>query len=553
MARKSRKNQAEQEMTYAVALYIRTALYIRLSVEDNKKRGNSIDTQKMVLENFIAGKPEFLVHEIYIDNGFSGTNTLRPAFQKMLADIEAGKVNCVIVKDLSRLGRNSIDTGFYMERYFPANKVRFISVTDQYDSDNPDNLHGGIILPLKNMINEAYSLDIGRKIKAQARQAMKDGEFVGGRTPYGYHKDPTDCHKLLVDEEAAAVVRQIFQWAYDKVGINEIVKRLNQAGILPPSNYKQQAGVIKHENLVGSGMWQTRTVAKILDTETYTGDMVQGKTKTVDHRQVRAGAENLIAVPGTHEAIVSREMFEAVRAYRQQVAEDAKQRKVDPYTPNIFKGKVFCAHCGGNLHRQRNKRKKGPDVYIFHCLTNSRVLKGSCEGVTMNEHELMPVVVASLKKQLTATLKGYATELQGEAEQEQRLDIIGTSLSQSKERLLTDRKYVHGLYDNLARGILSDDEYNMLKVRYDADIAATLAEISELEKGLAALKGQIARYAELREDMKALNRSRRLSAGMVDRLVERIDIDHDHKVTVTASFAGEFKEHSEVWKKCVNM
>lgn len=171
----------------------------------------------------------------------------------------------------------------------------------------------------------------------------------------------------------------------------------------------------------------------------------------------------------------------------------------------------------------------------------------------MNEHELMPVVVASLKRQLTATLKGYATELQGEAEQEQRLDILNTSLSQSRDRLLADRKYVHGLYENLARGVLNDDEYNMLKARYDADIAATLAEISDLEKGLAALKGQIARCAELQRDMKELNRSRRLSAGLVDRLVERIDIDHDHNVTVTASFAGELREHSEVWKKCVNM
>ena len=155
--------------------FISTALYIRLSVEDNNKRGNSIETQKLVLEKFLLGKTELRLYDIYIDNGATGTNFNRDGFQRMLSDIESGKVGCVIVKDLSRLGRNAIDTGYYIERYFPSHNVRFISVTDQFDSENPDNLHGGIILPLKNMINEAYALDIGRKIKAQARQDMKEG------------------------------------------------------------------------------------------------------------------------------------------------------------------------------------------------------------------------------------------------------------------------------------------------------------------------------------------------------------------------------------------
>jgi len=185
MARKSRKHIAEPIFT-SVSPFINTALYIRLSVEDNKKRGNSIETQKMVLKDYLSNKPEFRIYDTYIDNGTTGTNFNREGFQRMLSDIEAGKIDCVIVKDLSRLGRNSIDSGYYIEQYFPSHNVRFIAVTDQFDSENPDNLHGGIILPLKNMINEAYSLDIGRKIKAQARQDMKEGKFVGARAPFGY-------------------------------------------------------------------------------------------------------------------------------------------------------------------------------------------------------------------------------------------------------------------------------------------------------------------------------------------------------------------------------
>ena len=168
MARKSRKHNTAQA-AMPVSPFISTALYIRLSVEDNNKRGNSIETQKLVLEKFLFGKPELRLYDIYIDNGATGTNFNRDGFQRMLSDIESGKVGCVIVKDLSRLGRNAIDTGYYIERYFPSHNVRFISVTDQFDSENPDNLHGGIILPLKNMINEAYALDIGRKIKAKRK------------------------------------------------------------------------------------------------------------------------------------------------------------------------------------------------------------------------------------------------------------------------------------------------------------------------------------------------------------------------------------------------
>ncbi len=211
MARKSRKVIVPAAV--APIAYIRTAHYVRLSVEADKKHESSIENQILILNNYIEDKPEFRVQEIYIDNGISGSTFHRPAFQKLLADIEAGLIDCVMVKDLSRLGRNSIDTGYYIEQYFRTYNIRFIAVTDQFDTADPVNLHSGIMLPLKNMVNEAYALDISKKIKAQAHQAMKDGDFIGARAPYGYRKDPNNCHKLLVDEDTAPVVQQIFQWA----------------------------------------------------------------------------------------------------------------------------------------------------------------------------------------------------------------------------------------------------------------------------------------------------------------------------------------------------
>lgn len=552
MARKSRKNQTATPVC-DTSLYIRTALYIRLSVEDNKKRGHSIENQKLVLENFLAGRPEFVVYNTYVDNGATGTNFHRPGFQQMLSDIEAGLIDCVIVKDLSRLGRNSIDTGYYIEQYFRAHQIRFIALTDQFDTADASNLHGGIMLPLKNMINEAYALDIGRKIKAQARQAMKDGEYIGARAPYGYRKDPENCHKLLIDPEAAEVVFQIFQWAYEHVGLNDIARRLNEQGIQTPSHRKRATGEITHENLVGSGKWQTRTVAKILDSEVYTGDLVQGKTKIVDHQQVQADEDNLIIATNTHEAIISHEVFEAVKAYRRQVCEESKAHEVDPYTPNIFKGKVFCAHCGGSLHRQRNKRKKGSDVYLFHCLTKSRVDKNGCLGVSVTEKDLLDAVVAILQQELTVALGNYSFVLEAEVKRKKERDDLKAGISAKKQEIDRNRRFVRGLYENFVQKVLTSEEYFTMKKDYEAVIAKLSDEISTLENGLAVMDAQLAKYKELEQDAKVLEKDHTLTAALIDRLIERIEITHDKEIRVSFRFKSEFEEYGKAVEQCRNL
>lgn len=552
MARKSRKNQTAAPVC-DTSLYIRTALYIRLSVEDNKKRGHSIENQKLVLENFLAGRPEFVVYNTYVDNGATGTNFHRPGFQQMLSDIEAGLIDCVIVKDLSRLGRNSIDTGYYIEQYFRAHQIRFIALTDQFDTADASNLHGGIMLPLKNMINEAYALDIGRKIKAQARQAMKDGEYIGARAPYGYRKDPENCHKLLIDPEAAEVVFQIFQWAYEHVGLNDIARRLNEQGIQTPSHRKRATGEITHENLVGSGKWQTRTVAKILESEVYTGDLVQGKTKIVDHQQVQADEDNLIIATNTHEAIISHEVFEAVKAYRRQVCEESKAHEVDPYTPNIFKGKVFCVHCGGSLHRQRNKRKKGPDVYLFHCLTKSRVDKNGCLGVSVTEKDLLAAVVAISQQELTVALGNYSFVLEAEVKRKKERDDLKAGISAKKQEIDRNRRFVRGLYENFVQKVLTSEEYFTMKKDYEAVIAKLSDEISTLENGLAVMDAQLAKYKELEQDAKVLEKDHTLTAALIDRLIERIEITHDKEIRVSFRFKSEFEEYGKAVEQCRNL
>ncbi len=539
MARKSRKQRLAPMP--APSLYVHVALYIRLSVEDNKKRGCSVENQKLVLNDFLADKPDFVVYDTYIDNGATGTNFHRPGFQQMLSDIEAGHIDCVIVKDLSRLGRNSIDTGYYIEQYFHTHNVRFIAVTDQFDTADPGSLHSGIMLPLKNMINEAYALDIGRKIKAQARQAMKDGDYIGARAPYGYRKDPDNCHKLLIDEDTAPVVRQIFEWAHGHVALNRIVRNLNEMGITAPSHYKKSTGEITSPSLIGSGKWQTRTVMKILESEVYTGDLVQGKTKIVDHQQVKAGEDNLIIARRTHEPIISYELFTAVQEYRKQICEESRAVPKRPYTPNIFKGKVFCADCGRSLHRQRAERKKGPDVYWFHCLTNSRVAKDSCKGVMMQETELIATVTAILEKELSVALGMSLPLFQLEAKQKKDKDRLKTQMSARRQETEKKRRLIRGLYENFVQGILTNEEYFELKADYEESIRTLSGEIEALEKDMDALDSRLVRYRAMEKDAKSLTQDHALTAELIDRLIERIEIDHERNIHVTFRFKSEFQ------------
>ena len=539
MARKSRKQRLAPMP--APSLYVHVALYIRLSVEDNKKRGCSVENQKLVLNDFLADKPDFVVYDTYIDNGATGTNFHRPGFQQMLSDIEASHIDCVIVKDLSRLGRNSIDTGYYIEQYFHTHNVRFIAVTDQFDTADPGSLHSGIMLPLKNMINEAYALDIGRKIKAQARQAMKDGDYIGARAPYGYRKDPDNCHKLLIDEDTAPVVRQIFEWAHGHVALNRIVRNLNEMGITAPSHYKKSTGEITSPGLIGSGKWQTRTVMKILESEVYTGDLVQGKTKIVDHQQVKAGEDNLIIARRTHEPIISYELFTAVQEYRKQICEESRAVPKRPYTPNIFKGKVFCADCGRSLHRQRAERKKGPDVYWFHCLTNSRVAKDSCKGVMMQETELIATVTAILEKELSVALGMSLPLFQLEAKQKQDKDRLKTQMSARRQEIEKKRRLIRGLYENFVQGILTNEEYFELKTAYEESIGTLSGEIEALEKDMDALDSRLVRYRAMEKDAKSLTQDHALTAELIDRLIERIEIDHERNIHVTFRFKSEFQ------------
>jgi DNA invertase Pin-like site-specific DNA recombinase len=549
MARKSRKiiEPLPIEISPTMSVY-NAAAYIRLSVEDNKRKGDSVETQKAILENHISLSSEIKLHDFYIDNGISGSTFEREAFKQMLNDAENGVINCIIVKDLSRLGRNAIDTGYYIEKYLPSIGCRFISVNDDYDSSTVDENSGaGVILPLKNIINEAYALDIGRKIKAQQRQAMKDGEFVGARPPYGYLKAENDCHKLVVDPVAASIVCDIFTWFLDGVSVNHIVRRLNERGIDTPSHYRKTLGIITNENLIGNGAWQTFTITRILQDEVYMGDMVQGKSQSTARKQTKVDEGQWIRVYNTHEQIIDRDVYANVQERLKALADKSESRTKNPYTPNIFKGKVFCGHCGGSMHRRRGwmRRKTGEERYVFNCLSNSRKARGSCKSFMVQEEEVKETLLLLIQSQADVAL-GNSLKLRKNASE---TDIIREKakheLAMIKNETNKDGRMFKSLYESLVSGLITADEYREMREGYETKMQKYLARSAELEKTLGELDKQITEYLEV-SDLITNADSIGITDKIIDSLVGQIRFFSDKSIEVDFLFDKSFDLVNEV-------
>ena len=841
--------------------------YIRLSyTDDHSSESDSVSNQRKLIENFVEHNPDIEVVSEKIDDGYSGIIFDRPAFKEMMQDVTDGNINCVIVKDLSRLGREYIETGRYLRRVFPAYGVRFIAITDSIDTahDSGDDL----TVSVKNIMNEAYCRDISIKTRSSLDVKRRNGDFVAAFPVYGYMKAEDNKNLLVPDPYAARVVCDIFrmrlegasaskiaselnrlgilsplaykknnglpyakngyadkadckwsattiirilqdetytgtlvqgkqgtphykikqmeqrpasEWvrvpdahealiarqdfelvqrikgldtrtspnedtvylfsgilicgccgnrmtrktnrangkeyhyyycptgkkkgcthpvmlkesslidcvrdslkAYigniaslealltgiDQTSINQaltkeysdhitdnerrleqvlefkarlyeslvggmltkeeyasykakytkqaediresvrvlkekltdvlenrsernrwisqftqfstletldrralihmvqsirvrgkkelditftIAVRLNEAGILTPSHYKKMQGKITHENLLGSGKWQTRTVGVILRSEVYTGDLVQGQTKTVDHRQVKADAEEWTVVRDTHEAIISREQFAAVQEILNQTASRAKAREVKAFTPNLLKGKVFCAHCGGSLHRQRNIRKKSDDVYFYHCLSQSRISKNACPGVTIREDALLDMLADMLQDALDTALGQYTLSLAEQPRQADDRTALREKITSRKQEIQRFRGIVRSLYENLVQGVLTKDEYFDYKEKYESRIADLAVEMEQLEDGLRTMDAQAEQHRALEQDAAQIKTDRALTGALIERLIDRIEVSHDKQITVRYRFQSEFETYAEVLEQCRNM
>ena len=383
MARTSRRNTAtgasgavtgDLSVITAEKIY-NTAIYARLSVEDSGKKdnGESIENQIYIAKQYIEERPYLNLCGTFVDNGETGVNFNRPQFNALMDEVKAGRINCIVVKDLSRFGRNYIETGNYLERVFPFLGVRFISVDDNYDTDNPESNSECLAIALKSLINDVYAKDISRKVTAALETKQKNGEFIGAYAAYGYLKSAEDNHKIVIDENTAPVVQDIFKWKMDGMGNNAIARKLNDMGIPSPNKYRYGLGLVK-DGRYANLLWLNTTVKGILQNAVYTGCLVQGRKKT----RLKNGLspemltpDKWVIVDNTHDPIIDRETFDKVQGILQGIRaayHEKAGKHADKGNPeNIFKKLISCGDCGINLTRYKTVNRQGKVYFHYIC------------------------------------------------------------------------------------------------------------------------------------------------------------------------------------------
>ena len=348
------------------------ALYIRLSVQDgDKEESNSIVNQKELLNMFLEKEKELTFYNYYIDDGFTGTTFERPAFKKMMEDVELGLVNTIIVKDISRLGRNFIEMGNLVQNIFLVKNIRFISVCDNLDSfANPKSIEN-IFFPLKNLLNEMYCKDISNKITKAFNIMKKEGKFIGSYPPFGYLKEKENKHHLIIDNASATVVKMIFDLCESGIGNTLIAKELNERCILTPSEYRCKILNMKSTGRKVSKQWTPSIVGKILDNRVYSGDLVQSKYKNISykvHKKIKNKEEEWIVVENTHEPIIDKERFFKIQELRKNRKYNWNKRVEDN---SIFKDLVICSNCKEPMDLIVTNKKEISEIkikkYAFRC------------------------------------------------------------------------------------------------------------------------------------------------------------------------------------------
>lgn len=514
------------------------AIYIRLSREDgDKEESDSVGNQRKLLTEYVAKKEDFILYDIYVDDGYSGTNFNRPSFQRMIADIEDGKVNCVVVKDLSRFGRDYIDTGRYLERYFPELGVRFISVTDSIDSMKQAY---DMLLPIKNIFNEQYARDISKKIQATVKSKQKAGEFIGAFTSYGYKKSPVNKNKLVIDDYAADVVRRIFSLYIQGYGKQRIAKLLNAEGILCPAEYKKVNGEnYKNCNrLESTTYWSYSTINSILHREMYVGNMVQGtKHQRMRSKQKKMPKEDWIIVENTHEPIIDKETWEKAQSLLKK-----RTRELDLETnKNIFAGFVKCGDCGRTMTKNMWRRADGSKTYSLYCGTYKRNGKQYCTPHTLPMAVLEDIVLGDLKAIVDSVdnLKELVQSQSFTASKVKR--IADTELGKIKAELERVKRLKKSIYEDYREELISKEEFLSYREDYLKKEELYSKQIEALEEKKKDNVTEdvfetpwLKRLLELK-DIESLDRD------IVVEMISEIRVYENRKIKITYNFGNELE------------
>lgn len=507
----------------------RTALYLRLSKDDEGAgESSSITTQRSILQDYAKTHGLSVVGE-YSDDGYSGTNYNRPAFQRMIADIEAGKINCVLTKDLSRLGRNSARTTDLLDEYFPSKRVRYISVIDGYDSFH---LTSGTAMTASFMtvMHEMYARDISNKIRSSFSTKMENGEYVASFAPYGYKKDAGNKNHLVVDYQVSHIVQKIFQMAYDGYPPGEIAKYMNDSGVATPAEYKcQLRPYLDIANYSKRREWTSQIVCKMLRNEVYLGKTLQGKTSKVSFKSKVTQAnprDEWIVVEGTHEPLISDEMFQVVR--RRSVS---RRHQPTKGFRNIFAGIAVCADCGRHMTSARS-RKKGATCNLA-CVGYRTYGARECSNHFVDYDLLCDAVLKELQMWLSLSDKEKA-DIVGELEEEATCknqaasDEALKTVSEMEQRACEVTALMKRLYEDNVFGRVGGTAYQKLTADYEAELLSLERSINEVKASLKLDTAKSDSYREFFSLLDDVTEVTVLTKPLLQKFIDRIEVEQGH-------------------------
>lgn len=507
--------------------HYKAALYCRLSVDDGNFGGSvSIETQKILLEQYCKDH-KITDYKFYCDDGCSGTNFDRPSFKKMLSDIDEGKINLVIVKDLSRFGRNNVEAGMYVQRFTDSN-IRFIAADDNYDSlVNSDDL----LFPIKNVVNEMYARDVSKKTKAAKKAKARDGQFIGSKAPFGYKIDPNDRHHLIVDEPAAQVVKRIFRLASEGVGYNKMAKIFREEKVLTPIAYfnLNNPDYFKSDYWRKEFDWHVTSIRAILNNEVYLGKLVYGKQRNKSMKskeKVRNPKEDWIVVENCHEPIITQELWDTVHKIL-----NAKHRPAKAGEVQMFAGLLYCSDCGHCLTYSQKQRKDGSYHGAYSCWMYKTHGKEYCASHYITFDTIYELVLIDIQRNLFQYRKNtdkfksilsrkYQSDSQKQAEQ------ITLEYEQKQKRCEELDKIISRLYEDNVLGRIGDERYESMSQSYEL-------EQVEIKKALPILKSKIdelKRQSDCADNfinvIKKYTIIDKLDAAILNELIDKIVVHH---------------------------
>ena len=516
-------------------------MYLRLSKEDGEKvESNSISNQREIINSYVKRNQITMVKE-YVDDGYSGANFDRPNFKEMISDAYDKKFDTIIVKDLSRFGRDYIEAGKYIQRIFPENEIRFISVNDNYDSKSADMNDTHLILPIKNFINDSYCRNISNKVKSSQKIKREKGDFISAFAPYGYKKSDKNKNKLVVDEQAAPNIKNIFDMKLMGYSSQAIADELNHLGVLTPRKYKESQGFKCNgfQNIKG-GNWSAKAVNRIIENEVYIGNTLQGKSITLNYKnkkQIEKEKEEWIRVEDTHEAIISKEVFAIANTMLKRDLNNSRGKdKID-----IFTGMLFCKECGSSLIRRTVKYKEREEVFYICSKYNK---EKSCSRHSIKEETLIKAVSKIIKSYIEFNEKLYFKV---------QLIDINRNLKDNQIAILKREKamteeLLSSLYLDLKEDVISKEEYQLFRKNY-------VEKLTKLDESIQyRLKRQEDTKYKIDENKSwiiDINRYKNLSE--IDRLsvvmlIDKIYISEDKTIDVRFNHTEELSLLEEMTK-----